>query len=198
MLSSQLLSLALAVPRQSTREQPSPCCPHCGQPEDLWALDELTRALNRWGWNAAAPAALNKAVAGGRLATLLMLDVDNFKTVNDSQGHVIGDEVLRLVAACLLQEVADGGLVARLGGDEFAMLLPSNDLRAAASTANQLRHRVRAMSMPGGCGTTVSVGAASTWHGSDQGSNLAKLVMDADRALLSAKRAGRDTTRWAV
>jgi diguanylate cyclase (GGDEF)-like protein len=120
--------------------------------------------------------------------SLLIVDVDSFKTVNDTHGHPAGDEVLRLVGQVLLELSRAEDTPGRLGGDEFALLLPSTALPDAAAAAERLRQQVRERAA--GWGATVSVGLAATTLRSD----TAGLLAAADRAVYRAKRAGRDCT----
>jgi diguanylate cyclase (GGDEF)-like protein len=120
--------------------------------------------------------------------SLLIVDVDSFKTVNDTHGHPAGDEVLRLVGQILLELSRAEDTPGRLGGDEFALLLPSTALPDAAAAAERLRQQVRERAA--GYGATVSVGIAASTLRSD----TAGLLAAADRAVYRAKRAGRDCT----
>jgi diguanylate cyclase (GGDEF)-like protein len=110
---------------------------------------------------------------------VLLVDIDDFKLVNDSRGHAEGDKVLRAVAGVLAGEVRGGDLVARLGGDEFGVLLPG----AGASAANLVAHRMVEMICALEDGpVTVSIGVASgstfdalnTWHAADSAMYFAK------------------------
>ena len=122
--------------------------------------------------------------------SLLLVDVDRFKSVNDGHGHPAGDRVLVHVAALLRQQVPAGGLVARLGGDELAVLLPGRRTDDATGCAEQFRERLReepprvqGRPLP----VTVSVGLATC-----TGRTPDELYVAADEALYAAKRSGRD------
>ena len=156
--------------------------------EALATMDPLTGLANRRGFDQRLEAEL--ARLGGPLS-LAVVDVDYFKTVNDTFGHAVGDEVLVRVAAALGtgRRVAD--LVARRGGDEFVLLLPGADVRAARSVARRLVEQVRAEdweSLGAGLQVTLSVGVAAAAAG--QGADA--LFAAADAALYLAKEAGRD------
>jgi diguanylate cyclase (GGDEF)-like protein len=120
--------------------------------------------------------------------SLLIVDVDNFKSVNDTHGHPTGDHVLRLVGQALRELSRADDTAGRLGGDEFALLLPDTPLSQAAAAAERLRVQVRERAVR--YGATVSVGIATTTRPSD----TAALLASADRAVYRAKRAGRDRT----
>jgi diguanylate cyclase (GGDEF)-like protein len=128
---------------------------------------------------------------GGALS-LLMLDIDHFKTVNDSYGHDVGDAVLRDLAGCVRGALRDVDIVGRVGGEEFAVLLPSTTLEKAKGLAERLVGDVRGMSFESSknsFGITVSIGVASCGEGVDTFDGLFKA---ADVALYNAKDAGRD------
>lgn len=136
---------------------------------------------------------------GGGLG-VLMLDLDEFKTVNDSHGHVTGDLVLRAVADVVRSEVRAEDAVGRFGGEEFVVLLVEVDPEQLLSAAERIRHRVAGCDgVPGASGAevgrlTVSIGAAS-WPSVAE--DLDALVAAADSALLRAKRDGRNRVRSA-
>ena len=113
------------------------------------------------------------------------MDIDEFKTVNDTLGHLAGDAVLRLVAESLQDLTRSEDVVGRLGGDEFALLLPGTDLPEATGIAERLVTHVRTAGAP--YAVTVSVGAAAvTW------SDPVGLQATADAAVYRAKHSGRD------
>ena len=101
--------------------------------------DPLTGLANRRRWDAVLAAVCADARATGQAVSLVLLDLDHFKQINDRHGHVAGDEVLRAVAALLRSRVRDGDLVARLGGDEIGVLLPGTDLDRAGALAESVR-----------------------------------------------------------
>jgi diguanylate cyclase len=118
-----------------------------------------------------------------------MLDIDNFKSLNDRYGHPAGDAVLRWLGGILRAASRKGDLVARYGGEEFAAILPHADLAAAATWAERLRRAINTDPAPGVDETvTVSMGV-TTWRTGDSGNQV---VARADEALYEAKRAGRD------
>lgn len=129
--------------------------------------------------------------------SLLFIDLDFFKSVNDTFGHMIGDEVLRYVARVLKTSVRHTDLVARLGGEEFCVLLSSTDLKAALHLAEKLRvhfekHAYRAENEQVQC--TVSIGVAS--YTSEQDSSFDDLLDRADKACYLAKEKGRNRVAY--
>jgi diguanylate cyclase (GGDEF)-like protein len=143
--------------------------------------DPLTGVLNRRAFDAELGAVLAR---GGRAAVLLV-DVDDLKTINDTAGHEAGDEALRRVADALVA-CADRDRVARLGGDELAVVVTGPDVTAAPRCAREIRRRLA--EDPAG-GPTVSIGIASA---PEAGATAPALLAAADAALYRAKRAGKD------
>ena len=139
--------------------------------------DSLTEVANRRAFDRVVESMA--ASVDDRRVGVLLVDLDNFKHINDTRGHAAGDSVLRAVAGVLTREVRDGDLVARLGGDEFGVLLPGSGV----GTANLVAHRmVKAIAALDDCSVTVSIGVASgptsavsmTWHGADSAMYVAK------------------------
>lgn len=143
--------------------------------------DALTGLANR----RALGAALEEALAEGRPCCLALLDIDHFKAVNDTHGHVAGDEVLVAVARALSQAADGEGVLARYGGEEFAWLLEGAIDPARTRCERMLRAAAAAsQAMP----VTVSIGLAAA----RAGDGLAAVMQRADRALYAAKRGGRN------
>jgi diguanylate cyclase len=162
--------------------------------------DSLTGIANRKYFDYELGIAAEEARASGQALSLLLADIDHFKLFNDSHGHQIGDQVLRLVAQVLTQSVKGRDLAARYGGEEFAVILPQTDLDGARQLAEQIRktvasNRIRLRSSRRQLGTiTLSVGCAQF----DRGEALSELIWRADEALYQAKRQGRNQVRVAV
>ncbi|HXZ99434.1 MAG TPA: diguanylate cyclase [Candidatus Binatia bacterium] len=154
--------------------------------------DPLTRLYNSRWLRDAAHRDLERAARDGLPVTLLLLDLDHFKMVNDSAGHAAGDLLLQRVALQLRTAVRATDAVVRLGGEEFVVLLHAASLEQAARIGEALRVAVRQIPVPAGSPMerlTVSVGiAAHPQHGED----LDQLLAAADRAMYSAKHNGRD------
>lgn len=150
--------------------------------------DPLTGLYNRRHFEAELDRQLALAKRNGRGGAVLVMDLDNFKTVNDSFGHGAGDEMLRGVASVLSQRLRGSDLIARIGGDEFAAILPDVDADHAAAVARGLEARIRALS--GGSGGTISTAASigvAGYAGCEPGD--AKLLLaQADDAMYARKR----------
>jgi diguanylate cyclase len=155
--------------------------------------DPLTHIANRKAFDDAMDAA-HQAVAAGEAVCLLICDVDNFKSFNDSWGHQTGDQVLRLVASCLSENVKGRDTAARYGGEEFAVLLRGTGLDDATLVADQIRGTVEAKklvkkSTGGLLGTiTISIGVAQL----APGETVEAVIRRADACLYGAKRNGRN------
>lgn len=158
----------------------------------LATTDDLTGLLNRRGFSEQARAALMAASEGRAPVSLLMLDVDHFKRINDHYGHHVGDQVLEEFARRCRRHVRPEDLVARLGGEEFAVLLPATSVKAAHAVAEGLLAAIAGAPMRlGAVSLTVeaSIGVASA---SLTGERLEDLMERADRALYAAKASGRN------
>ena len=157
-------------------------------------VDGLTGLRNRRWLDDAFARTLVRTVRTGAPASLLMIDIDHFKRLNDEFGHLVGDAVLCRAAQVLAGCLRPQDLLARFGGEEFAVLLPGTDTEEAEAIAERLRSSIEAAVQPAaGAGdplpaATISVGVA-TAHLSD---SLQALVALADAALYRAKQAGRN------
>lgn len=141
---------------------------------------------------------LKQAKGQGKPLSLLMIDIDNFKPLNDQYGHLTGDAVLRAVADLLRVEVGSSGLVARYGGEEFAVLMPGSDAAAAYGVAERIREQVRRhefTTLDGRtAGITVSIGLATyPEHLPDPATTVTDLIAASDEQLVAfAKRGGKN------
>lgn len=155
--------------------------------EGLSTMDELTCALNRRGFLFEFSRAIDAARRGGPTGTIVVCDLDGFKSVNDHLGHAAGDEVLRQVAGLLTRRVRKMDAVGRLGGDEFAILLIGADLDVAQQKCQMLA-RALANSPPHVNGRPIQLGAsfgAADYDGSD---NEEEALHRADMAMYADKR----------
>jgi diguanylate cyclase (GGDEF)-like protein len=159
-------------------------------------MDPLTRLWNRRGASVMLKAAFASADEHGTPLSLALLDLDDFKRINDSYGHQVGDEVLRKVASRLVAAVRGNDAVCRLGGDEFLVLMTDTDPNSAARVAERIRRAVTDTVIPtrdGSITASISVGLKGR-HPGDPASIDAVLDM-ADQALLQSKAGGRNRVR---
>jgi diguanylate cyclase len=153
--------------------------------------DDLTELGNRRQGFAAAEQALARHRRRGGPATLIMLDVDHLKAINDRFGHSAGDEALRVVGATLRRCTRVTDTAARYAGDEFLIVLPETNLRGARELARRIRERLAnaRLGQAPGWRCTVSIGAADAGSGTAE---VEQWIAQADAALYEAKAAGRD------
>jgi diguanylate cyclase (GGDEF)-like protein len=149
--------------------------------------DALTGLLNRAGWHAHAPTLMNRAAVDERPVAVVLVDVDNLKTINDKHGHEAGDQAITAIADDLAARVGVVGLTARLGGDEFAALLVSplaglpTSVWASATTA-RIADRLSTIVRVGDqeIGVSASVGAAPLTAGAIRSADLTEALREAD------------------
>ena len=154
----------------------------------LALTDPVTGLWNRHYLDTDLAAKIEAALATGRTLSVLMIDVDRFKPINDRHGHAIGDKVLRAVATRLSGGIRANDLLARFGGDELVLVMPDTALDAAAMVAERLRALVADGTTEVPFGITVSIGAAQL--GFDE--PAADVLARADKALYAAKQNGRN------
>jgi diguanylate cyclase len=156
--------------------------------------DPLTSLANRKQFDDGLASALAESLERSEPLSLLMADIDYFKSFNDNWGHVTGDEVLRMVAFSLKQNVKEQDIAARYGGEEFAVILPNTALRSASALADQVRRvvmskKLKQSSTGQNLGqVTISIGCAIA-HWND---TVHSLIARADACLYAAKRNGRN------
>jgi diguanylate cyclase (GGDEF)-like protein len=153
--------------------------------------DDLTGLLNRQHFVEEAEQSLRYADKSMRYASLILIDLDHFKSINDTHGHIVGDQVLQRTVAVCQRHLHACDVFGRLGGEEFGILLPECSAENAIERAEQLRIAIQAT--PGGeagpLAISASLGIASTTH---HGHDLRHLLAAADEALYQAKRDGRN------
>ena len=154
--------------------------------------DELTRLYNRRFFMQRLEEEVQEATRFERPLSVLLLDVDHFKQVNDNHGHDAGDGVLKAISESLLSGSRQYDFAGRYGGEEFCLVLPNADGRQAIVVAERLRERIAAhkhqVDADGAIGVTASIGVASLTQGED----AADLLKNADTALYRAKNGGRN------
>jgi diguanylate cyclase (GGDEF)-like protein len=159
--------------------------------------DAKTGLLNAAAWQGESATELARAKGSWPPPSVAIIDIDHFKAVNDTHGHLAGDRVLRVIADRFKAQLREGDLIGRFGGEEFAVLLPRTPAAEAARVAERLRARIADEPVAVGDGrsegvlvnVTVSVGVAGL---DDAGQDLDELLAAADVALYAAKNAGRN------
>ncbi|WP_434618518.1 diguanylate cyclase [Azospirillum sp. B2RO_4] len=159
--------------------------------------DPLTGLSNRRRFMELAEVEMARLRRYGRAVSVLMLDIDRFKAINDTHGHAVGDHALVTLAEICRDELRDTDHIGRLGGEEFAIILPETPLASAAEVAERLRQRLALAEVPvvpgdhgHGClRMTVSIGVAMC---GDEDASIERALGRADRALYEAKAAGRN------
>jgi diguanylate cyclase (GGDEF)-like protein/PAS domain S-box-containing protein len=156
-------------------------------------LDYLTGLSNRRHFMEQAEVEFSRAVRHDKFLSILMLDIDHFKQVNDTYGHQSGDAVLRTLAMLCKEVLRNFDIIGRMGGEEFAVVLPETDIEQTLEVAERLREVIAEteVSLPDGSkiSFTVSIGVATLV---DKNTNIDWLLNQADRALYKAKESGRN------
>lgn len=163
--------------------------------EDLASLDALTGLANRRTIFVRFEQELERARRHGHPIAVIIMDLDHFKRVNDSHGHAVGDEVLRVTGETLQETVRSGDVIGRYGGEEFALCLPETTPEAAMQFAERLRKKIAEIRIPEGereVRLTASFGVCGRQQVTTEGLN--ELLRHADGALYRAKHLGRNRT----
>lgn len=188
---TEFKQLVRAFNRMSTTVQQ-----HVQTIETTSRTDQLTGMCNRRHIMAEGYRILNVALRAGSACSCLMIDIDHFKTVNDTHGHPVGDKFLIHIAGCITAAVRTSDMAARFGGEEFVVLAPNADLAEAKLLATRIRELVAATPLvlgPITINNTVSIGVAEYDAEPQFGSNLLEdMIEKADKALYRAKECGRN------
>jgi two-component system, cell cycle response regulator len=161
---------------------------------EMAITDALTGLHNRRYMESHLSTLVEQAASRGKPLTVLVLDIDYFKSVNDTHGHDAGDDVLREFSQRLMKSIRGIDLACRYGGEEFVVVMPETDMAVATMVAERLRRRIASEPFAvsqGACvvGITISIGLAARGSASDTAANVLKR---ADQALYRAKRDGRN------
>lgn len=159
---------------------------------ELASTDSLTGLANRMKLAEVLERERSHALRDNKPLSLVMLDVDYFKRINDQFGHDAGDRALRHLAAVIAGRLRDTDLLCRLGGEEFAILLPGAALDQAAELANDLRAHLRNSPLDAGSRPLLMTFSAGVATLGEDGQSLDQLMQTADRRMYEAKAAGRD------
>jgi diguanylate cyclase (GGDEF)-like protein len=162
--------------------------------EETSLTDDLTRLPNRRYLDRRYTQEMQRARRHGQSMAFLMVDLDHFKLVNDTHGHLVGDAVLAELARVLQSSLRESDVCARYGGEEFGCILNETGPEGAQVLAERLRQAIESSVYPAGLRITASIGVAAT----DRPDELPLLVDHADQALYEAKHRGRNQVRVAA
>jgi diguanylate cyclase (GGDEF)-like protein len=179
---------------QSVKERTTELRLQNKQLERIAIEDPLTGIYNRRYFFDLAAKEVERAKRYGNPLSVVILDADNFKTMNDTYGHLIGDQILSNLATLCLDNIRSLDIIARYGGEEFVILMPEASTQDAQKTAERLRKLVAETSMVSGAldvMITISLGVAS-WENQDRELNFNALLARADQALYQSKEMGKN------
>ena len=157
------------------------------QAQEQALIDALTNVRNRRAILEELSARLDQAKQTQMPLSIAMIDIDHFKQVNDTHGHLVGDQVIRTVAQTLAAAIRGLDSVGRYGGEEFLVILPNTPLKYASEVFERMRQRVEASSIIEGESVTVSIGVADY-----RGGPIEEFIQQADECLYAAKHGGRN------
>jgi len=165
--------------------------------EELSIIDELTQLHNRRFFFPETRTGLAQAIRYKEPFSLLVMDLDHFKIINDHYGHAVGDEVLRGIAATFKAEIRDVDILARFGGEEFVLALPETDERGAMVIAERIRKKIKSLRWQADgreISITITIGITEfeNCSSNDYVAALDELIQQADQALYHGKDNGRD------
>jgi diguanylate cyclase (GGDEF)-like protein len=162
---------------------------------ELSRIDFLTGIANKRTFHELMQMEKNRASRYHHPLTIAYLDIDNFKQVNDSLGHLVGDELLVMVGHTLQESLRETDHVARLGGDEFAVLLPETEQAAADTVLRKLHSSLQQLGFSFRCPVSFSIGAVTFI---EEPASLEQMMREADRVLYTAKQNGKAQLAHAV
>ena len=156
--------------------------------------DALTNVGNRRAFDNAMEREHEEVNEHGGKLSVIMTDIDSFKSINDNYGHAVGDEVIKILARVLSELSRDGDVVARIGGEEFAVILPGSGLNGAASLAERVRAAFAEKKLTIRSSTTSVVNMTASFGVAElrSGETVASFMDRADKSLYAAKKAGRN------
>ena len=159
------------------------------QLEALTVTDDLTQLKNRYGTTQFLQQQLTLIQRYPKPLSILMLDIDLFKQINDAHGHLIGDQVLRRFGKAILENTRLTDACGRWGGEEFIVICPETDMAGALQLANTIQVALSEIEFPNQVEVTVSIGIATAQENDNQDS----LISRADTFMYQAKQSGRNT-----
>jgi diguanylate cyclase (GGDEF)-like protein/PAS domain S-box-containing protein len=165
--------------------------------QQLSHMDELTGINNHRSLLKLAERELNVAIRYRLPLSMMFFDIDNFKQINDTFGHAMGDQALKKIIQIVCAELRSADAIGRYGGDEFIILLPQTSAQEALSLAERIHTSIANMFMDtdkGPLTLTISIGIAQTLHSAAQPDSVPNLLLRADQAMYAAKQTGRNRT----
>lgn len=161
---------------------------------DAGMRDPLTNIGNRRAFDGAMERELGEVAEHGGRLSVIMTDIDRFKSINDNFGHAVGDEVIKILARTLTEHSREGDVVARIGGEEFAVILPETGLQGAAALAERVRavFAEKKLTIRGASTSVVDMTASFGVTELKRGESSASLMDRADKNLYAAKKGGRN------
>ena len=163
----------------------------------LARIDDLTGINNHRSLLQLAEHEFNVAMRYRAPLSMLFFDIDHFKQINDTFGHLMGDQALKAMIKAVCAEIRSVDAIGRYGGDEFVILLPRTTAQEAQPFADRIHTGIAAMQLntdKGSLTLTISIGIAQTIHDTEQPDSVESLLLRADQALYAAKQAGRNCT----
>ncbi len=155
--------------------------------ENMLTIDELTQITNRRGFYSRFESELDRTNRGeNKGGLLIMIDLDHFKSINDTFGHLAGDEALKIVAQFMKSTVRPMDVVARMGGDEFIILMPNTDIAKAMNRARRIGNALNDLSFDWN-GTTIHLHASLGLKEYEQGDTIETIIEQADKGMYENK-----------
>lgn len=159
--------------------------------ENRASFDSLTGLYNRYKFSELYVSTYRTMLQRENKLSLILLDIDHFKRINDTYGHNIGDSVLKRITQTLKENIRNIDIACRWGGEEFLLLLPTATLQSAISIANKIRENIHTIEIEPAGGVTISCGVSEVRIGEE----MEEVVERADRALYLAKNSGRNCVK---
>lgn len=161
--------------------------------EELASEDSLTKVANRRAFYRAAQTEMNRSQRFGLLFSIAYIDIDNFKRINDTNGHTVGDGLLRDVASTFLQNIRNIDMVARIGGDEFAILFPHTDAEEVKFAVEKIQKHLNELAASHQWQITFSIGVMTF---SQPPASVEEMIGLTDGVMYSVKKKGKNNTAY--
>lgn len=160
---------------------------------ELSRIDYLTQCLNSRAFYEFIELEMNRSARYEHLLTIVYIDIDNFKFINDTTGHLMGDKLLRTIVDVIKKNLRQSDLIARMGGDEFAILLPETNQEAARTTITKIRNRLANSARENNWPVTFSIGVVTCIQ---MPPTVDKLIELGDQLMYTVKNNGKDGVNY--